>query len=176
MIAGSKYVVQYRRKRKGLTDYKKRLEILKPERHRFVVRPSNKHIITQIINYKEMGDVVIESANSGELRKFGWEFSTSNTPAAYLTGLLCGLKSSSRGVKTAVFDIGLNPSIKGSKIYGALKGAIDSGLEIPHEDAIFPTEDRIRGEHIAGYRNKKEITEKFIEIKERILGKFKNSR
>jgi len=169
MAKGSKYVVQYRRKRNGKTDYKKRLGILKSGSHRLVIRPSNKHIIAQIIEYKEDGDIIMASAHSTELKKFGWTFSTSNTPAAYLTGLLCGLRGCSNGIKDAILDIGLNPSIKGSRIYAALKGAVDSGIKIPHESAIFPDESRIKGEQIANYRNKKEITEKFDEIKESIM-------
>ncbi len=173
MATGSKYVVQYRRKREGRTDYRKRLELLKSGRHRFVVRPSNKHIIAQIIAYNENGDIIITSAHSGELKKFGWEFSTSNTSAAYLTGLLCGFRGISKGIKDAILDMGLNPSIKGSKIYGTIKGAMDSGLEIPHNDTIFPGESRIRGEHIANYRDNKEITGRFIGVKEKISNSFK---
>lgn len=172
MAKGSNYVVQYRRKRSGKTDYKRRLELLKSGKHRFSIRPSNKHTIAQIIDYNENGDLVMASAHSSELKKFGWTFSTSNTPAAYLTGLLCGFRCCSKGIKDAIFDIGRNPSINGSRIYGALKGAIDSGLEIPHDKAIFPEDIRITGEHIATYRKNKEITEKFLEVKEKIKGTF----
>lgn len=165
---------EYRRKRSGRTDYSRRLKLLKSGKHRLVIRKSNRHIIAQIIDYNENGDIVIASAHSSELEKFGWTFSTSNTPAAYLTGLLCGFRGYSKGIKDAILDIGLNPSVRGSKICGAFKGAIDSGLEIPHDGAIFPDENRIRGEHIASYRNNKEITGKFIEVKEKISNSFKN--
>jgi hypothetical protein len=49
-------------------------------------------------------------------------------------------------------DIGLNPPIKGSRIYAALKGVVDSGLDIPHSPDILPDDSRISGEHIvAGF-------------------------
>ena len=176
MAKGSKYVVQYRRKRKGKTDYNKRLETLKSGSHRMVIRPSDKHIIVQIIEYKEAGDIVKASAHSTELKKFGWTFSTSNTPAAYLTGLLCGFRGCSNGIKDAILDIGLNPSIKGSRLYAALRGAVDSGFKIPHDASIFPDEGRIKGEHIATYRNRKDIPEKFVEVKGKIMEGFKNKK
>ena len=39
--------------------------------------------------------------------------------------------------------------IKGSRIYAALKGILDAGLNIPHSDGIFPNEERIKGKHIS---------------------------
>jgi hypothetical protein len=51
-------------------------------------------------------------------------------------------------VKDAVLDVGLNPPVKGSRIYAALKGAVDGGLEVPYNPDVIPDESRITGEHI----------------------------
>ena len=60
-------------------------------------------------------------------------------------------KALAKGIDSAILDIGLKSPIKGSKIFAALKGAVDAGLEIPHGDFVFPADERIRGEHIAEY-------------------------
>jgi len=171
MATGPTYVIQYRRKRKGVTDYKKRLNILKSKKDRLVVRSSNKHTLVQLIRYNPDGDMVIASAHSSELKKFGWNHNTSNTPTAYLTGLLGGLRAKSKDIRTAILDNGLLTSVKGNGIYSALKGAVDSGLEIQHDESVFPTESRIRGEHIVNY-TKKDIATDFDKIKKVILDKF----
>jgi len=171
MAERADYVVPFRRKGEGKTNYKKRLNLLKSGATRLVVRPSNKHMVVQLVDYKKKGDVITSTACSKELKKFGWDFSTSNLPAAYLTGLLCGFRSQKKGVKMAILDLGLFPSVKGSRSYAALKGAIDSGLKIHAEENVFPDEKRISGGHIS---NKDEdITEKFEEIKKKIVRAFK---
>lgn len=148
MAENSNYVVKYRRRRENKTNYKKRLELLKSEKLRFVVRFTNKYVITQISKYGAEGDKIIACANSKELINFGWNYGTKNTPAAYLTALLCGLRAVPDEDDMMILDIGLRTSINKSKIYSALKGALDAGLKIPHSDDIFPDESRIRGEHI----------------------------
>lgn len=165
MARKAAYVVPYRRKREGKTDYKGRMNLLKSETTRLVVRPSNKHMTVQLIDYRKEGDLVVSMAHSKELAEFGWNYSTANLPAAYLTGLMCGLRGTKKGVKTAILDIGLFPSIAGSKTYAALKGAIDAGLKIPANEIVFPNEKRISGEHIKG----KELTEVFAKVKDKIL-------
>ena len=171
MATGPRYAVQYRRKRKGLTDYKKRLNMLKSKKDRLVVRLSNKHILVQLVRYSQNGDIILSSAHSAELKKFGWAYNTSNMPATYLTGLLCGLRAKSKDIKEAILDNGLLVSVPGNKLYSVLKGAIDSGLYIPHDESVLPSESRIRGEHIASY-TKKDIATDFDKIKKSILGEF----
>ncbi len=173
MAKGSKFVVGYRRKRKGKTNYKKRLELLKSGLHRLVVRPSNKHITIQILEYRDDGDLVKASAHSEELKEFGWTQPTGNTPSAYLTGLLCGLRSKNTGVKKAIMDIGLRPSIKGSRIYAGLKGVIDSGLTIPFDENMLPDKERIQGVHISEYKKDKKILSAFDKTKNNIINSFK---
>ena len=50
-----------------------------------------------------------------------------------------------------MLDIGLKSSTKGARVFAALKGAVDSGLYVPHGDKILPADERIRGEHVAAY-------------------------
>ncbi|HIE33639.1 MAG TPA: 50S ribosomal protein L18 [Candidatus Altiarchaeales archaeon] len=175
MAKKATYVVQFRRKREKKTNYKKRLNLLKSEKTRLVVRRSNRYINVQLVEYNEDGDLVIASANSRDLKKFGWKFHTRNTPAAYLTGLICGHRGISKGIRGAILDIGLNPSVKSSRIYAALKGAIDSGLKIPHNEEMLPSDDRISGIHISEYRNI-EIDKEFKKVKNKIIKSFEGKK
>jgi large subunit ribosomal protein L18 len=113
-----------------------------------VVRNSQKNVIVQFINFDPKGDKVILSASGYELAKFGWKGSTSNIPSAYLTGYLAGKRAKEAGVDTAILDIGLATPIKGSKVFATLKGILDAGVDIPHNEVILPSPERIRGEHI----------------------------
>ncbi len=148
MAKGPRYRVKFRRERDGQTDYKKRLALLKSRLPRLVVRISNKHICCQVINHEKEGDRVIASGFSKELVKLGWKGSTSNTPAAYLTGYLCGRRAKKAEIEKAVLDIGRRSVIRGSRVFAALKGALDAGIEIPHSESILPPQERIEGAHI----------------------------
>jgi large subunit ribosomal protein L18 len=170
MATGASYTVAYRRKREQKTNYKRRLNLLKSGITRFVVRPSNKHISTQLVDYEENGDKIIASAHSSELKEYGWAHSTSNTPSAYLTGLLCGARGKAKGVEKAILDMGLFPQVNGSKIYATLKGLKESGVESPAEEDIFPSEDRITGKIISSYSKKaKDMEADFAKVKAAIL-------
>jgi len=148
MAKGPKYVVKFRREREGKTNYKKRLALLKSRLSRLVVRISNKNIICQAIAHGKEGDAVLAVGTSNELAKLGWKGSKSNIPAAYLTGYLCGKKALKAKVDEAVFDLGFRDVVKSSKVFATLKGALDAGLQIPHDDVILPPQDRIEGAHI----------------------------
>jgi len=162
MPKGRKTIVPHRRRRQMKTDYHSRLRLLKSGKPRIVVRKSVKNVICQIVEYHIAGDKTLFSADSKELSKFGWNAGTGNIPAAYLTGLLCGVRAKKK-VKEAVFDMGLYRSTKGSRLYAALKGAVDGGLNIAHSHDILPAENRIKGQHIASYAEhvKKESAESY---------------
>jgi large subunit ribosomal protein L18 len=116
------------------------------------VRKTNNNTLVQLVEANVVGDATVASATSSELGAHGWTASTGNLPAAYLTGLLAGLRAKARGINDAVLDLGLNPPVKGSRVYAALKGALDAGLEVPHSEDVLPDDSRISGEHIvAGY-------------------------
>jgi large subunit ribosomal protein L18 len=151
MAHGSRYKLAFKRRREGKTDYRARLNLIGLDKSRLVVRISNQHTTAQIINVNLNGDETIVSAHSNELKKMGWLGSGKNTSAAYLTGFLVAKKALEAGITAAVLDIGLKSSTRGAKIFAALKGAVDAGLEVPHSDVILPTDERIRGEHVAAY-------------------------
>lgn len=151
MARGPRYNVPFRRKREGKTDYKNRMRLVLSRTPRLVVRPTNKNIIVQLYEAKSNGDFVIASSNSNELKKYDWKINFGNIPTAYLTGFIAGFKAVKKGMNKAVLDTGLNVSSKGSRIYAALKGALDAGMEIPHGEEILPDMDRIKGKHISDY-------------------------
>ncbi|MBC7130755.1 50S ribosomal protein L18, partial [Candidatus Bathyarchaeota archaeon] len=151
MAKNARYCVPYRRRREGKTNYRKRKALILSGKPRLVVRGSLKNMIAQVIVAKPYGDEVLVSAHSRELIRYGWNAPRGNLPAAYLTGLLCGLKAKAKGLEEAVLDIGLHTPSSGSRVFAALKGAIDAGINISHSEEKLPDEDRIIGKHIASY-------------------------
>lgn len=155
MARGPRYRIPRRRRREGKTNYYKRYRMVLSGKPRIAVRRTLNYIWVQIIKAEETGDKTIAAAHSRELSKhYGWMAPGDNTPAAYLTGLLAGLRALKAGVKQAVPDIGLHRPVRGSRVFAALKGALDAGLNVPVSDEVIPGEDRIRGEHIASWASK----------------------
>lgn len=163
-------VVPHRRRREGKTDYRLRLKLLKSGKPRLVVRKSLNNTLCQIVKYERNGDKTLVAANSKELKKFGWKFHCGNIPSAYLTGLLCAERAKKHKIREAILDIGLYSSTPGNRLYSALKGALDGGLNIPHSEDILPKPERIAGRHIAAYNPKlKDMPEVFEKTKNSIL-------
>ncbi len=166
MTQGPRYRVKPRRRRKGITDYRRRLRLLKSRKIRMVVRKSLKNTQIQFIEYKEGGDNILISATSNELvSKYNWKYSTSTTPAAYLTGVLAGKRAKDKGVNECVLDIGRYPPVTGSKIFASVKGVLDAGVECAHNEEKIPDEDRLTGKHLD-----KNIGTTVNEIKSKIIG------
>jgi large subunit ribosomal protein L18 len=165
LARGPRYRVAYRRRREAKTNYRIRRIMATSGRNRFVVRASNKHILIQLITSKIEGDVVHTQANSSELEKYGWLGGKKNTSAAYLLGLLAGKKALSLGIDSAILDLGLIRPTKGAKVFAAVKGAQDAGLEIPCDSDIIPELGRIEGrsvsEYAASFEDKSEYTRVF---------------
>jgi large subunit ribosomal protein L18 len=166
MAKNSTYRVKLRRRREGKTDYHARKAMVISGKPRLVPRFSARNVSIQIINSKVTGDEVVAASHSNELKKkYGWKAPTGNIPAAYLTGFICGLRARNKKVEDAILDIGLiNPS-KGSKIFAALRGVIDSGIKIPHDENKI-IDGRLDGKHIAAYgamleANSEEFSAKF---------------
>ena len=128
-------------------------------KYRLIVRFTNKDIVCQIAYAKIEGDVIVTAAYSHELPKFGVKVGLTNYAAAYCTGLLVArrllqkykLNEHYEGQKEAdgeefyvedvddgpgafrcYLDTGLNRTTTGARVFGALKGAVDGGLDIPH--------------------------------------------
>jgi large subunit ribosomal protein L18 len=166
MKQGPRYYIKQRRRREGITDYRKRLKLLKSRKNRIVVRNSLKNIRVQFIKYESSGDKIIASAISSELtNKYNWKYSTSTTSAAYLTGILAGKRALDKGIKEGVFDIGRRNPVKGSKIFASLKGVIDAGIKCPHSSDKIPDENRIMGHHLDN-----KIESQINNIKNKIIG------
>lgn len=114
-------------------------------------RSGGKNMIVQFASAQIGGDKVIASAHSRELAKYGWKGSRKNTPAAYLTGLLAGLRAARKGCKKSLMYSGIRPYVHGSRIAAATKGVIDGGVEVPLQEEKVLDENRIRGLHIVEY-------------------------
>jgi large subunit ribosomal protein L5e len=116
----------------------------------------------QIVHAEIAGDIVGTVAYAHELPRFGIKVGLTNYAAAYSTGLLLArrhLKSLKldtiyAGAKEAngevfnvepiegqsgpfrcVLDVGLKRTTTGAKVFAAMKGAVDGGLDIPHRCA-----------------------------------------
>ncbi len=142
------YINTLKRIREGKTDYKKRKALLIGKHIFAAVRISNENIQIQITKPKVEGDHVLVSAHSRELLKYGWKGSRNSLPACYLTGLLVGLKASSKGIDRCVLYINKRFS---SRVAAAVKGMLDAGLDIPINENVIPSNERISGKHIKDY-------------------------
>ncbi|MGC8662541.1 MAG: 50S ribosomal protein L18 [Candidatus Micrarchaeia archaeon] len=136
----------FKRRRLNLTNYKRRLALVKGGMNRVVVRKSNRSIISQVIKYSEKGDIVLASVDSKELVKFGWP-SKVNRPTAYLVGLLLSKKYKDND--ELVLDIGLLPQVKNSLPFIFAKGCIDGGMKI--RSSVDIKEDIYNGSIISKY-------------------------
>jgi large subunit ribosomal protein L18 len=155
MARGPRYKVPRRRRREGKTNYYKRYRMVLSGKLRLVVRRTNKYVEAKIVKFNPRGDETLVVAHSIELmKKYGWKGSGKSLPAAYLTGLLIGLRAKEKGIEEAIVDLGVYRSVKASRLYAVVKGALDAGLKIPVSEEVLPPEERIRGEHIASYANK----------------------
>lgn len=154
MAKNANYRVQLRRRREGKTDYQARKSMVVSSKPRLVTRGSLKNATVQIVKAKVEGDFVLVAANSKELSKqFGWKAPTGNVSAAYLTGLLCGLKAKKKGIKEAILDVGLVSPTKGARIFAMLNGVVDAGIDVPYSEEKL-VKERIKGEHIVKYAKK----------------------
>ena len=151
MPRGSRYNLAYRRRMSGRTDYAQRKRLVVSGIPRLVVRPANKHITVQVVEAKVTGDLVLASAHSSELKKYTWKGTGGNVPAAYLTGRLAAYRAKAKGIEKAILDVGTRPVSTGSRLYAAMSGAVDSGMDIPHGEETILAKERLRGEHIAAY-------------------------
>jgi len=160
-------------------------------KYRLIVRFSNKDICCQIAYAKICGDIVVTAAYSHELPRFGIKVGLTNYAAAYATGLLLARRHLKKlkldqtyegvtditgetynvesqegqpGAFRCCLDIGLTKTTTGARVFGAMKGAVDGGLDIPHSEKRFPGYDaeskkydpaqhkaRIFGQHVADY-------------------------
>jgi large subunit ribosomal protein L5e len=134
----------------------------KTPKYRFVVRKSHRDVTCQIFSADLTHDVCVASAYSHELSRYGVNVGLTNYAAAYCTGLLLARRVNAKfnlpyegntevngedynveadGEKApfkALLDVGLQRTTTGARVFGALKGACDGGLYVPHGDKRFP--------------------------------------
>ena len=189
---GPVYQVAFRRRRKNLTNYAKRLALIKSTSPRMVVRKSSTGMLIQFFELAQKGDKIMTSVHSNLLKQYGWA-PRCNAPTAYLCGLLAGKTAGKNGVKEFNLDIGMQTPSKGSVVFAALRGAIDAGLKTNYTEEMI-TDDRINGTVIETYAkalktkdvakydklfsaykkenfNPEKITETFKTVKEKIIAK-----
>lgn len=151
MAHGKNQRLRYKRRRNGETDYRRRMRMLRGGSARAVVRVTNTQTICQLVDYETSGDKIAVSIDGKMLvNKFDWPLDASrkSVPASYLSGYAMGKAAIAAGHDEAILDIGLASSTPGSRVFAALKGMVDAGLEIPHSDDVLPEDDRISGAHI----------------------------
>ena len=139
-----------RRRRENKTDYKARRILLTSGIPRIVVRRTNKYFIVQAVESNEAQDKIIATITSKNLLKNGWDAKTQGSlksiPAGYLAGILMAKKLNNKG--KYIMDLGMGRTIKGSRLFAVVKGLIDGGLDIPANKVVFPSEERLNGEHM----------------------------
>ncbi|MCS7140998.1 MAG: 50S ribosomal protein L18 [Candidatus Nitrosocaldus sp.] len=143
------YIETLKRIREGRTDYRKRRAILLGKHVFATVRVSDENVMVQISKATMNGDVVLASAHSRELLKYGWKGSRRCIPACYLTGLLAGKKARANGIDGCIVYAGVRGF--SSRVGACAKGLIDAGLDVPVGEDALPDDDRITGKHIADY-------------------------
>lgn len=140
---------QKRRRRENKTDYKARRIMLGSSLPRIVVRVTNKYFILQAVESDAAQDKVIATVTSKELLKHGWDEakkgSLKSVPAGYLTGILMAKKL---GKGKFIVDLGMARTEKGGRVFAAVAGLVEGGLDIPANEKVFPGMDRLMGEHI----------------------------
>ncbi len=81
-----------------------------------------------------------------------------------------GKRALEAGYTEGILDIGRQTPIHGSNVYAALKGAIDSGMDIPHDPTVFPADERLFGEHIGAFKDDERYAEQVKAVRGTILG------
>ena len=175
--------VAKRRRREAKTNYSKRIKLLKGNAPRVVFRKTNKYVIAQYIVSKEAKDNIEVGVNSKALLKYGWPKQAvsglKSLSASYLTGYLMGKKIEGKAVP--IIDFGMIINLHKTKIYSFLKGLSDSGVKIKfnEEKDLFPSEERIKGEHLKNKIGFDEIKKKIAEAgaseDKKIINKVKSA-
>jgi large subunit ribosomal protein L18 len=149
-----------KRRLQGKTDYKARLSLLKSGKPRLVIRKTNKYITAQFVESDIAQDKVLLGVNSKSLISKGWpkekSGSLKNSQAAYLTGLLLGSNAKEKGISEAILDLGLNRSVHKSRLYAVLKGIIDAGIKIPHDEKALPKDIKQTPEFVSTVKSIKQ--------------------
>ena len=117
---------------------------------RAIVRVSNTQVVCQLAQFDPEGDRIVASVSGSNLTAYGGPAgaSTKAIPACYVAGYALGKSALSAGHDSAILDIGLAASSPGNRIFSALRGMVDAGLDVPHGEGVLPSDERINGAHI----------------------------
>lgn len=152
-----------RRRLENKTDYRLRMELLKSQLPRIVIRKTNKYLYAQIVESHEAKDLVKKAVSSRDLLKEGWDKkltgSLKSIPACYLTGLLLAREA---GKGKFIIDMGMARNMSGGRIYALVKGLVDGGMDIKVGDVI-PSKERLEGDHL-----KPEVKAMIKQVKEKL--------
>jgi len=133
------------------------MRILEGMKPRIVIRKTNKYMIIQYVVSQQSQDFVKKTVNSKELLDYGWPKDKSGSlksiPASYLSGLLFGNKIKEFSEKKMV-DTGLITNTKGSRVFGVVKGIVDSGIDLKYSPEVIPKEEKIKTEKVKGFFDK----------------------
>merc|ERR1711879_1008683 len=128
--------VKFRRRREGRTDYFacKRLVIqdknkYNTPKYRMIVRSSNTDVCCQIAYARRV------------LQKFSLDSVYKGNDNIDGTMYCVEDEDGAPGAFRACLDVGLARTSTGAKVFAALKGAVDGGLDIPHSEKRFPGYD-----------------------------------
>ena len=154
-----------RRKRECRTDYKARRILLESGIPRIVVRRTNRYFVLQAVESVEAQDKVIATVTSKALLKHNWDEkkggSLKSVSAGYLIGVLFAKKL---GKGKFIMDLGMARTKKGGRVFAVVKGLVDGGLDVAVDEKVFPSEERLLGEHT-------KIADVVLKCREAIFGK-----
>jgi len=137
------------------------------KKYRLIVRFTNRKVICQVAYATIAGDKIVAQATSTELGRYGIPVGWKNYAAAYATGLLVARRTLKRFGQDdkikgkaeldgeefhveeemedeefkpfkCILDVGIRRTCVGARVWGALKGAADGGLHVPHSAKNFP--------------------------------------
>ena len=135
--------IPYKRKREGKTNYPKRLQMLVSRKHRLVIRKTLAGMIVQVVSYEPNGDKILVSAYARDLKKHGVPKINSNITIAYLTGFLCGVRAKQNKITSGIVDLGLQKAHPKGKLFAAVRGLRDAGIDVAADEKMFPDDSRI---------------------------------
>ena len=157
----------FKRKRLGLTDYRKRYRLVKSDIPRLVVRPSGKGGTVQLVRFDPSGDRVLKTVTPSNLVKEGLSLKRNNTSVFYLMGFSMGKYAVSAGIDQAILDTGRHVLSKGGKITATIKGFVDAGGNLPHDESILPDDGRIQGKHLKSKKAQTSVKEGIKKLEEK---------
>jgi large subunit ribosomal protein L18 len=155
-----------RRRLECKTDYAMRLNILKSQFPRIVIRRTNKYFIAQIAKSVAAQDKIILGVTSKDLIDYGWDSkaigSLKSIPAGYLTGYLLAKKAKDGEY---IIDLGMAINHKKGRLFAVIAGLKAGGLNVHANEEVFPSEEKLLGEGL-----KPELKTMISKVKEKING------